>query len=156
MAAAATQGVTDEIEPKAVADGIRMDIGYGPDGVSVQGPGAVKKDREIMQKVVLRGQVSVTAREICDSMRYMHKPQDERKKALPKSHFEKVMEAGFAQYPVAKLVGKGTDSCKVVFATPPVGDRKKQIVYHNLLVDLCMVSLRQFTSGIQEKVQSRE
>ena len=135
-------------EPKNVQDGVAMTYGYGPEGASAQisyedGGDYFLPDRDIMQRTVLRGKPVVTVAEMSGLIR---KKVGNKKPGVPKKVFEEVMEAGFAKYPLGKLLEKGTKNSRVVFCAPPTSGRDAITHYHNMLVDLCQVSLRQFTS----------
>ena len=56
------------------------------------------------------------------------------------------MTAGFARYPVGKLVGGNRENSHVVFFKPPEESDgpDRLITYHNMLVDLCQVGGRHF------------
>ena len=73
---------------------------------------------------------------------------------MPAPDFESVMTAGFEEYPVGKLLGKGSNNSRVVFAAPPSGDRNLIVKYHNMLVDLCQVSNREFTEALQKNLNA--
>jgi hypothetical protein len=145
---------------KACEQGVAMGVGYGPNGETVQVSNAAcpwGTDREIMKKTVLRGKSKVSAKEVCDAIRSsVPNPQDtskKRKVALPRRAWEEVMTAGFAKYPVGKLVNAGAADAHVQFAAPPAQDatRAAKVRYHNMLVDLCQVSLRQFTTLLAQE-----
>ena len=136
--------------PKDAQAGVPMDVGYGPNGSSAQTPSGENdecfwKDRVVMQRTVLRGKPVVTVAEMCGILRQKrgaHRP------GMPKAAFEEVMAAGFKQWPVGKLVDAGTGKARVVFSKPPAGDRDAMTHFHNMLVDLCQVSLRQFSRAL--------
>eukprot|EP00974_Lingulodinium_polyedra_P121419 11178972-Lingulodinium_polyedra.AAC.1 len=64
-----------------------------------------------MQRTVLLGKPVVTGKDFCDRMRRTLPCTDgakRRKAAFPRKTWEDIMAAGFAQYPVGKLLGAGT------------------------------------------------
>lgn len=139
------------VEAKDISSGPTLDYGYGPGGATAQlsyeGPGVCfKPDREIMQRTVLNGKAKVSVNEMCGKIR--RKEADGKRPGVPKDVFEEVMVAGFAQYPIGKLVDQGRASARVLFSAPPTEDRDARTKYHNMLVDLCRVSLRQFSKAL--------
>ena len=110
-----------------------------------------------MQKMLLMGRAEVSAKKFCDNYR-CPKPSDggsKRKKiAFPRKAWEEVVAAAFAQFPVGQLVGQGTPHCKAVFYAPPpaMAARSTKVRYHNLLVDMCQVSARKFSTLLSEHV----
>ena len=65
------------------------------------------------------------------------------------------MQAGLSAYPVGKLVGAGTPDSKVVFFEPPRAENSRSTLvrYHNLLVDLCQITARRFSTLLAETAQ---
>jgi hypothetical protein len=122
-AAAASSGyavVVPRIPFKHPDDGIAMNVGYGSNGVSAQTNGALagyagerKPDRVIMLRTIMRGKVSVTSKEICDGMRHKGKLR------YPNKAWEEVMRAGFAQFPVGRLIDAGTRTSRVLLSQWP-------------------------------------
>jgi hypothetical protein len=144
----------EEIHPKALGEGVALSVGYGPDGHSAQASwaGAVwKSDREIMYKTVLMGKPEVRATSFRDSVRWSQvnplNPNKNRRVGFPVKVWEEVMAAGLAAYPIGRLVDAGTPASRVIFARPPQPTNRRLLVtYHNMLVDLCRVGARQFST----------
>eukprot|EP00969_Alexandrium_andersonii_P178063 7873595-Alexandrium_andersonii.AAC.1 len=61
-----------------------------------------------MQRTVLNGKAKVTVNEMCGKIR--RKDAAGKRPGVPKDAFEEVMVAGFAQYPIGKLVDRGKPS----------------------------------------------
>ena len=93
-----------------------------------------------------RGKPVVTAQEMIGLIRKKLDGSNGKKKnvAFPKRVWEEVMAEGFKQYPVGKLLERGTPRSRVQFTAPPRGSRHEMVVYHNMLVDLCQVGARRF------------
>ena len=66
------------------------------------------------------------------------------------------MKAGFQKYPIGKLVNEGTTNSSIVLAAPPIGNPAHMLVYHNLLVDPCQVSMRSFTTELNKRQQKEK
>ena len=81
---------------------------------------------------------------------------DTKKTCLKAANWEAVMKAGFEKYPIGKLLEEGTIGSHVVFVAPPLGQPAHMCIYHNLMVDLCQVSLRIFTTEMQKRSQKEE
>ena len=67
------------------------------------------------------------------------------------------MAAGFRQYPVGKLVDAGKPTSRVTFSTPPERSalRPEKAAYHILLMGLCQVSSRRFTTLLSNHATGR-
>ena len=74
---------------------------------------------------------------------------------MPKPQFQEVMTAGFKQWPVGKLVDAGKPKARVVLTRPPTQEdgREAMTKFHNMLVDLCQVSLRQCSHSLSHDCQ---
>lgn len=157
MADAAAQS-GEEIVPKDASQGVPLTVGYAEDGSSVQGANPFWPDRKIMLKVVTRGEPVVKTSTMMGNIR-KHFPArpgvPATRPGIPAKKFEAVMRAAFAKYPIATLLDEGTSRSRVVFARPPEGNREQMTLYHNMLVDLCQVSLRTFTDDIRSKDAER-
>ena len=134
------------LEAKRVDDGVSMETGYGPGGASAQVSmeGApLRGDRYLMQRAVLRGSPVVYAKEIIDATRVRTASGNAgaQRKAVTLISIKEVMVAGFQKYPVGKFVDGDSRSAHIVFAEPPLADRNLMMLYHNMLIDLCQVSL---------------
>ena len=118
-----------KVDAKAVSDGIDFDIGYGAGGCTSQeslvGP-LRKRDREVMQKTMMVGKAVVHGKTFCDNFRVPKEVPGEKRRrvSFPKKQWEEVMKAGFALYPIGKLVEAGTMNSRVVFSAPPTGPRR--------------------------------
>ena len=127
-----------------IADVRGLDYGYGDAGVMVQGDTLHAKgltDRRIMQRTLLMGKPSITSKEACQNMRSSNA---DGKKALPEPTWAAVMEKGLRDCDVAWFEGR-----KVMLKaipTEPVG----RINYHNSLMTLCGLSLKDLVEAMQK------
>ena len=145
----------EEAPVKCPSQGIEMSVGYGLHGRSacadfLQNRDAWPSDREIMKRTVEVGRVEVKWSLICNNIR-LSQPKNAAgakrvRVCFPKEAWEAVMEAGFEQHPVGKLVGKGTKESRVVFSQlpPEQASSSDKVFYHNHMVDLCRVTRRSF------------
>ena len=80
------------------------------------------------------------------SLRKTEKAADGKTKKLsaPKDTWMEVMQAGFAEYPVAKIQSEAVE-----FSSVPEEDGPR-IAFHNYLMDLCNVTLRKFGECLDE------
>ena len=138
-APAQDDGVTSDAPLLMEGDVRGADYGYGVNGASVQeGEIHAKEltDRGIMKKTLLQGTPIIKVSQACDRMR---SSRGEGKKALPDTVWKKVVEAGLADCDVAWYdAGKGA----VMLNELPT-DPTAKIQYHNCLMKLCQLSLRQ-------------
>ena len=134
-------------EAKTVAEGVPMHGGYGPGGQSAQVSWDQEllwlSDRELMQRTIQKGKPVVLARDICQNIR---RKAGNKGQIFPQKAWEEVMKAGFAPFPVGKLMDEATRKSAVQLAAPPTDDRERMVQYHNMLVDLCRVTARQLTT----------
>jgi hypothetical protein len=135
---------------KDTNQGVGMDVGYGLDGSSAQvsysGAGSYfMKDREVMRRTILRGKPVVSVADMCGVLR---RKEGSRRPGMPKNLYQEVMQAAFKTYPIGRLENPGTATARVVFSAPPENDRDAKTKYHNMLVDVCQVSLREFTQAL--------
>eukprot|EP00973_Karenia_brevis_P068500 9527575-Karenia_brevis.AAC.1 len=141
-----------------MAQAVPMNVGYGENGHTAQvswvGP-LWKTDREIMQHTVFSAKKGiVNSKGFCDNWRRSVTEQAKgegksgkrRRVAFPREVWEEVMKAGLIQYPVGRLENAGNSQPRVVFSAPPTGDRDAQVIFHNMLMDLCQISGRRFSS----------
>jgi len=133
-----------------------VNYGYGPDGETVQAclHGKGLTDRVIMQRTLLTGWPTITGKMVCQKIRSSN---SSGKKAMKEEVWLKIMEAGLPGCEVAWL-----DNKRVVMKAIPV-DPAAKISYHNGLMRLCAVSLRELVEAMQkakakytEKVAARE
>ncbi|CAL1142860.1 unnamed protein product [Cladocopium goreaui] len=109
-----------------------MAKGYNDAGLSVQLPASWMSDRDIFRRTVLRGKMEDT--------------------------WEQVVKAALALYPIGKLEAAGTSKSKLVFSQVPTQNAKR-VAFHNMLVDSCQVSVRQWCDSLQketDRVASRK
>jgi hypothetical protein len=131
-----------------------MDVGYGPEGASVQRGDILFSDRVIMQKTILRGEEIIFCDAACDSMR---KKQDgnPRPTALKHHQWKEVMEQGLVQHRVGTYdSGENAVQKKGVARIHlelPGEDEDIQREYHNRLMRLCGVSLQDVTAAAVER-----
>lgn len=116
--------------------------GYGPDGASVQDklhrPDLT--DRVVMQKTILCGRPVITIKQATECMQ---SSRQDGKKALPQPMWMKVMQAGLDGCQVAKLDGRN------VCVKEIPADIEGRMVYHNELMHLCGISLRQLVEAMK-------
>lgn len=139
----------EDVDEKAEEDGIPLTEGYGDGGQSVQDV-HLFTDRDVMRRTILRGDAVVLKEHMVDVLKKA-KPGEKRRQTIGSRNWEAVMRAGLAKFPVGKLLDAGTSNSRVVFAAPPLHNPLAKVVYHNLLVDLCQVSLRRFTTELTTK-----
>ena len=118
-----------------------LQYGYGPDGKSVQDHLHTTEltDRVVMQKTLLCGKPKITIKQATERMQ---SSRQAGKKALPQPAWIKVMEAGLQNCTVAKYEGR-----HVLLKEIPV-DPRSRIEYHNELMQLCRLSLRQLVEAM--------
>ena len=136
------------IEPLAVAASDRdlkaaLKVGLGTDGASVQTTPSFLSDREIVRRTIMKGKAKVMFQDL--SLRRMVDSESGKKvkESVPKETWEEVMGASLAAFPVAKLGERGTKKTFVEFCQPPT-DPKARVLFHNMLVELCQISLRRY------------
>ena len=145
-----------EVTPVLPDDVRAMDYGYGEGGATVQGAlHAVRlTDRFIMRATLLAGTPTVVGRKVCDSLR---STTTSGRKALPMPKWKAVMEAGLSDCTIAKVVNKTAQDASIVIRPIPV-DASDKVQYHNELMRLCRVTLRELTTEMQKassKVHAR-
>ena len=127
-----------------------MKEGYGPAGASVQprenGQTPLFTDTEICNVTVALGKPEVTWSMVQGRLRREIEKDDGRKArgGASKKQWEAVMTAAFREYPVASIeTGK---EMKVIFFAPPsaADGRYRMVSYHNMLMDCCCISARNF------------
>ena len=102
-------------------------------------------DRKIMQVTLLTGKPKISLVAVCDRIRTS---RHNGKKAIPKPQLLKVIEAGLQGSTIAKVVDpKGRGAAVVLKAIPTGGPER--IEYHNELMKLCGISLRELTEAMQ-------
>lgn len=128
-----------------------MAKGYNDAGLSVQLPASWMSDRDIFRRTVLRGKVEVTYGDL--SLRKTETLDDGKKKkvAVSKDTWEQVVKAALALYPIGKLEAAGTSKSKLVFSQVPTQNAKR-VAFHNMLVDSCQVSVRQWCESLQKEI----
>ena len=135
-----------------------MAKGYNDAGLSVQLLASWMSDRDIFRRTVLRGKMEVTYGDL--SLRKTETLDDGKKKkvAVSKDTWEQVAKAALALYPIGKLEAAGTSKSKLVFSQVPTQNAKR-VAFHNMLVDSCQVSVRQWCDSLQketDRVASRK
>lgn len=143
----ATQHTVEAEKPETA--GIALSLGYGENGATVQ-DSTLFTDREVTRRTVLRGTAVVRKQDVLAVMK-KKKSGERSKTSLKATNWEAVMKAGFANYPIGKLEHGGTNQSSIVLAAPPLGNPVHMRIYHNLLVDLCQVSMRTFTSELSKR-----
>ncbi|CAE7777107.1 unnamed protein product [Symbiodinium microadriaticum] len=123
-----------------------LDYGYGHDGSSVQGNLHAPRltDRFIVRHTLLMGTPKMDAREACSRLR---SAKNEGKKALPRDKWMIVMKAASDQCSVIRLQENDGGSVSLALKPPP-SDADARIRYHNDLMQLCGLSLRELTDAM--------
>jgi hypothetical protein len=135
-----------------------MDVGYGANGASVQLGNAfgqkVDTDRNVMRRILLLGRHTVKAGEVTDLIHVMRKDGDKKSRiGLRRLDFEKVITAGnqFARVGqvTPSVAGPGRSNTQAQFTILlPGANKDERVDYHNRLMRLCQVSLREVTQAI--------
>ena len=134
-------------QPLSVEQVRAMDYGYGEGGASVQGQlhAPHLTDRFIMRSTLLTGTPRIFGRSVCDKLR---SSAAQRRKALPKAQWERVVSAGLQGATVARMVDAGQQNAAVVLRQVPT-DAAEKINYHNEVMRLCQLSLRELTEAMK-------
>lgn len=147
VAAPATPTVENAPVALLTAKDVRaLDYGYGHNGSSVQGNLHAPRltDRFIVRQTLLMGTPKMDAREACSRLR---SAKSEGKKALPRDKWMIVMKAAGDQCSVIRL--QENDGGSVSLALKPLpSDADARIRYHNDLMQLCGLSLRELTDAM--------
>ena len=120
------------------------DYGYKENGASAQAGerhATALTDREIMRRTLLTGTPTIAAKVACQKMRSSNKTG---KKALPEPAWTAVMQAGLEGCDVAWFENR-----RVIMKALPTEPNEK-IDYHNSLMRLCGLSLRELVEAMQE------
>ena len=139
------------LEKKDVRD---RTYGYGLHGASVLSEDAAHgkyTDRDIARKTVLQGLPKVAVKVACDNMRA--KKADGKRKALSNTAWHTVMEAAVKDCPVLRLEGRGKNQTLVMKEIPQ--DARERVHYHNALMTVCGVSLRELLTAMTNAKQRR-
>ena len=142
----------DELPVKTPEDAIPLTTGYGDNGGSVQvletGQKMLFADREICQITVQLGKPVVTWPMVQNKLRKVVEDDKGTKKrcGVSKRQWETVMETACKHFPIATMQHVGDKSVQVTcFAPPPqAAGRNRCVYYHNLLMDCCRVTGREF------------
>ena len=139
-----------------------MDVGFGEGGVSVQTPipgVTMIPDRQVMQRILLRGEALVSIRKVCDAVKM--KPdgsnaQVTKQVSLKSDQCAAVVKAGLALYNVGEFDPLGWESARdrsaaVRLRLPNPSDDAAVAKYHNLLMRCCSVSYSQLLHGIKQR-----
>jgi hypothetical protein len=130
------------------ADVKTLKYGYGVDGASVQTtchhPDLT--DRVIMQKTLLCGCPIIKDKQICDKLKSQ---KSAGRKALPRPVWAKVMTSGLKDCPIAAF-----RSNQVVMTAIPT-DAHGRVKYHNELMKLCALPLRDLVEAMKASKQKR-
>jgi len=126
-----------------------MTAGFGRDGAQVQltlhHPDL--NDRTVLRKTFLSGLLTIPWRGMCSRMRSL--PDAQKKKYhFPKKQWEMLMKAALEQSPIARLQHDGTPNACVVMRPIPT-DEEEQLAYHNELMRLCRLPLRDFSFALR-------
>lgn len=121
--------------------------GYGPDGKSVQTAlHGHLTDRYIMRYTLLQGKPVITAKEVCDKLKYKVEGRA-TKKALERDNWTAVMEAGLTGATVAQLMNPKTSNTQIAIRAIP-SNKDEKTKYHNELMNLCGLTLRELTEAM--------
>ena len=147
MAAPATPTVENPPLALLTSKDVRaLDYGYGHDGSSVQGNLHAPRltDRFTVRHTLLMGTPKMDAREACSRLR---SAKNEGKKALPRDKWMIVIKAASDQCSVIRLQENDGGSVSLALKPPP-SDADARIRYHNDLMQLCGLSLRELTDAM--------
>ena len=140
-----------------------MTEGYGINGASVQDPkyGQVLfPDRVLMQKTLLRGEATIYAFRVVDSISVKRKRTDGRdgytKCAVRIDHWKAVMEAGLGQHRIGtysdgQSCTENPGKARVTLDIPTENSPLLRAEYHNRLMRLCQVSFVQLSDRIMRR-----
>ena len=141
----------DEIQVKTPENAIPLTTGYGDNGVSVQvletGQKMLFADREICQITAQLGKPVVTWPMVQNKLRKVVEDKGTKKRGgVSKRQWETVMETACKHFPIATMQHVGDKSVQVTFCAPPpqAAGRNRCVYYHNLLMDCCRVTGREF------------
>ena len=138
-----------DIAKMLVADDVRgMDYGYGVEGAMIQtslhSPNLT--DRMVMKKTLLSGTPTVACGSATMRMK-SGKGAGKGRKALPEPNWMAVMETGLKDCPVAWL-----NKAKRTICLKAIPDnRQEKVAYHNELMKLCGLSLRELLDAMKKK-----
>ncbi|CAK0894399.1 unnamed protein product [Prorocentrum cordatum] len=144
------------------ADVPAMDVGFGVGGASVQTPipgVTMVPDRQLMQRVLLRGEALVSLRKVCDAVKM--KPdgssaQVAKPMGLKSDQCAIVVKAALDLYNVAEFDPQGwvterDRGAAVRLRLPNPEDGTAVAKYHNLLMKCCRVSYSQHLQVIKQR-----
>ena len=131
------------LTPKEVRS---TDHGYGTAGKSVQQTLHAKHltDRYIMKQTLLEGKPRIGSREVCSRLRSGNAGG---KKALPREAWLQVMRAALIQCPIARL-DEAVEGKPAVVIKPIPSEEASKIRYHNALMTLCGMTLRELSDAM--------
>jgi hypothetical protein len=148
LQAGAADSATNTVKPFTLKEVRALDYGYAPGGASVQLALHAKHlaDRYIVKQTFLAGKPRVSAAFVCSRLRTAKAPG---KKALPAETWHAVLQAALQDSPIARL-----EDNQVVIKPIPAEESSK-IRYHNALMTLCGVSLRDLSTAMQKAAAKR-
>lgn len=123
-----------------------MDFGYGEGGASVQ-PGLHAQhltDRYIVKMTLLRGTPAISCKQACDKLR---NSREKGRKALPRANWMAVMTMACQKSPILELSGDELQIAKIP------ADSSLRVEYHNHLMTLCGLSLRELVDAMKHAVE---
>lgn len=73
-----------------------------------------------------------------------------RKISVPQATWERVVEEALKLYPIGKIIKNDSARITVHFSQPP-SDPQERVAFHNMLVQCCQVSLRQWGEALDKE-----
>ena len=124
-----------------------MDFGYGEGGASVQSCLHAQHltDRYIVKMTLMRGTPTITYKQACDKLRTS---REKGRKALPKTNWMAVMASACKE--ILQMSGDELQVSKIP------DDATLRARYHNHLMTLCGLSLRELVDSMKQAVEKAE
>ncbi len=130
-----------------------MSVGYGPDGAQVQRGSPLFKDRELMQKVLLKGDIVVTSQQACDAI---GKRTGGKRKTATRDDFERVVEAGLERYRVGKYIRRERSTpARLEMELPDPMDQLGVRTFHNRLMQLAQVGYGDYSAAVAKREDTK-
>ena len=123
-----------------------MDFGYGDGGASVQPSLHAQHltDRYIVKMTLLRGTPKISCKQACDKLR---SSREKGRKALPRVNWMAVMTTASKESPILELSGDELQIARIP------EDATLRVEYHNNLMTLCGLSLRELVDAMKQAVE---
>lgn len=123
-----------------------LEYGFGANGVTVQNSLHARHltDRYIMKQTLLAGTTTIRYKAVTDKLR---SARGSGRKALPKENWVAAVQAGCNMCPMLTFQGD------TVNIHPIPEDPQGRVGYHNSLMTLCGLSLRELVEAIKSKAE---